>query len=625
MLHTEPIVKVIRDSIYNGSRLTTLELEFWRPILPELTRHRCVVGSTMLNFDLPSGATKSDYRLYQMSMEEFHDKWVNGCAPRDPTTRQHYDLSLIDPEREYFSFEIADLLGISKTNIHTDCRNGLCKHRRDFSNPSVRAGYIKIFGKDFIEYRQKKEQQQFRYSIRNRLEKMQLRCYDEISGSVSHTNIVNCWCTGIEPVKTLTAGSYQITATNDHLILTNNGWKELQDIVPGFDYVIVQTKKTFTKEEYKERIKKYQYCHDGSSFSHFCRQAKQILIPKQNGHCAFCGCELGSGYNAQVHHIKPRHQHTELDKDINNCVILCNECHKEQHEVQGWQNHYSKANAQWQLVDSIEDAGEQTVYDIEVADEQHNFFANGIVVHNCFSFCFRSSRATNTDIYIDACQNNPWGPRHLTANQKGMVGKEVQLRPHEQEVWEQTWITTARQMTGLARHLKENALSGHGHLSKEITNRILEPYVSAVGLISGTEWSNFFKLRCAPEAQGEMRDLAMAIKHAMYDSEPVELQRGMWHLPYINDEELANNDMQDLVKASAARCARVSRKRFDGTTSIAQDVELCNKLIHNGHMSPLEMVAQASEGLPSNYDKNWLQYRKVIENGIPFGTILSTD
>ena len=190
--------------------------------------------------------------------------------------------------------------------------------------------------------------------------------------------------------------------------------------------------------------------------------------------------------------------------------------------------------------------------------------------HRAFSFCFRSSRATNTDIYIDACQNDPWGPRHLTANQKGMVGREVQLRPHEQEVWEQTWIT-------------------------------------------------------APEAQGEMRDLAMAIKLAMNDSDPVELQRGMWHLPYINDEELANYDMQDLVKASAARCARVSIKRFDGTTSIKEDIDLCNRLIHNGHMSPLEMVAQATEGLPSNYNKNWLQYRKVIENGIPFGTLLSTN
>lgn len=245
--------------------------------------------------------------------------------------------------------------------------------------------------------------------------------------------------------------------------------------------------------------------------------------------------------------------------------------------------------------------------------------------HRCFSFCFRSSRATSIDTYIRMCQEDPWGPRHLTSNQKGMVGKEVQLRPHEQEIWEQMWTTTARQMTNVALSFKENSLSGHGHLAKEITNRILEPYVSAVGLISGTEWSNFFKLRCAPEAQGEMRDLAMAIKLAMNDSDPVELQRGMWHLPYINDEELANNDMQDLVKASAARCARVSVKRFDGTTSIKEDIDLCNKLIHNGHMSPLEMVAQSTEGLSSNYNKNWLQYRKVIENGIPFGTLLSTN
>lgn len=232
--------------------------------------------------------------------------------------------------------------------------------------------------------------------------------------------------------------------------------------------------------------------------------------------------------------------------------------------------------------------------------------------HRALSYTFRSSRATPVAQYLSEVRNDPWGPKHWTINTKGMVAQEEltdydaiakAVAAHKQ---------TASSMASIVEMLRSNV----GNLSKEILNRYLEPFISTTGIVSGTEWDNFFKLRCAKDAQGEIRDLANAIRLAMLDSTPQELTEGQWHLPYIDNEDAP---LEDLIKASAARCARVSLRAFDGTTSLQKDIELCNKLIANSHFSPMEMVAMATKnnGVSSNYSSNWLQYRKVIEHDIP--------
>ena len=70
-------VKIIADSICD-TRVTTFELSYPRHIHSELMTHRCLIGSTELVFDLPSGARSSDFRRYTMPMEEFQRKWEFG-------------------------------------------------------------------------------------------------------------------------------------------------------------------------------------------------------------------------------------------------------------------------------------------------------------------------------------------------------------------------------------------------------------------------------------------------------------------------------------------------------------------------------------------------------------------
>ena len=98
----------------------------------------------------------------------------------------------------------------------------------------------------------------------------------------------------------------------------------------------------------------------------------------------------------------------------------------------------------------------------------------------------------------------------------------------------------------------------------------------------------------------------------MDNSTPKSLQYGEWHLPYITEEDIMENNIEDLCKISAARCARVSYKAYDGSSSVEADIKLADKLINDKHMSPLEHVATPAEPdkyIASNF-RGWNQYRK---------------
>jgi hypothetical protein len=76
------------------------------------------------------------------------------------------------------------------------------------------------------------------------------------------------------------------------------------------------------------------------------------------------------------------------------------------------------------------------------------------------------------------------------------------------------------------------------------------------------------------------------------------------------------NELEIAQKISAAGCARVSYKLYDGTSSnIENDIALCDRLIKMGHWSPFEHVAMATETLDrSGNFVGWEQYRKGLDN-----------
>ena len=110
--------------------------------------------------------------------------------------------------------------------------------------------------------------------------------------------------------------------------------------------------------------------------------------------------------------------------------------------------------------------------------------------------------------------------------------------------------------------------------------------------------------------------------HVIACSTPKKLHAGEWHLPYIREEERTAMRMADCVKASAARCARVSYLTHDKKEpSLEADLKLYHQLAGATpiHASPLEHQAQAMDELSGAHRSGnfvgWYQYRKMIERG----------
>ena len=99
-------------------------------------------------------------------------------------------------------------------------------------------------------------------------------------------------------------------------------------------------------------------------------------------------------------------------------------------------------------------------------------------------------------------------------------------------------------------------------------------------VVTATNWANFYGLRRHADADPTIKALADAMWDAQQASTPTVLARHDWHLPYITDWDRETLSTQQLLIASAARCARVSYNKHDGSSpSFEDDLALYQKLV----------------------------------------------
>ncbi len=233
------------------------------------------------------------------------------------------------------------------------------------------------------------------------------------------------------------------------------------------------------------------------------------------------------------------------------------------------------------------------------------------MTHRVFSRNASSSRAIPVAKMIEQVRTNPAMPIHWGKNQAGMQARE-ELTGVQLAIVRDEWKEAAYQ----AAEIAESMMNQGAH--KQIANRILEPFQHIHVVVTATEFDNFFALRDHPDAQPEIRQLAICMKNAMAGSVQRVLKEEEWHLPYILDDEHDALPVEDLCKISAARCARVSYLKHDGTSpDVAEDLALFTKLVGSVpiHASPVEHQASPlndPEAHSGNL-KGWLQYRKLVE------------
>ncbi len=256
------------------------------------------------------------------------------------------------------------------------------------------------------------------------------------------------------------------------------------------------------------------------------------------------------------------------------------------------------------LADSINPNGVRlTTFEVSV----HLFNWVDWLTHREFSRNAQSNRAIPTKKIIESVKNDPALPFHWGKNQPGMQADE-ELSPEDIEKVKSKWLEMAAAACDNAEYLQ--SLGGH----KQFVNRSLAPFMWIRAIISSTKWENFFRLRCHPAAQPEIRIPAERMREALSNSKPSQLKWGDWHRPLIRAEDVG----LDLVlnKLATARVARVSYLTHSGVRDSDKDLELHDKLLSDNHMSPFEHIAVADEQKRSvsNFDPSWLQYRKIIEN-----------
>lgn len=212
--------------------------------------------------------------------------------------------------------------------------------------------------------------------------------------------------------------------------------------------------------------------------------------------------------------------------------------------------------------------------------------------HRVFSRNSASSRAIPVAKMLQKVKDDPFIPIYFGKNQKGMQASE-ELDVEAQARALKTWLRARNAAVLAVKRLQMPDIDLH----KQIANRLLEPWLWHTVIVTSTEWDNYLGLRCNPMAQPEIKRAADMMRDLLSNSSPCPMNYREWHLPLIDDEELFNLQvggvsMEDICKISAGRCARISYLTHDGRRDFKADIELCNSLMKNGHMSPLEHVAR---------------------------------
>lgn len=262
--------------------------------------------------------------------------------------------------------------------------------------------------------------------------------------------------------------------------------------------------------------------------------------------------------------------------------------------------------------------------------------------HRVFSRNSASSRAIPIAKQLRRVLEDPCVPVEFGANQPGMQAGEALSGEAERQAraeWLRARDDAVRRVLGLVvgpgsvaagedpmRRVDEvDAICRERaqppdwlNVHKQVANRLLEPFMWHTVIVTASEWDNFFHLRCHPDAQPEIRLTAERMRAAMEGSQPAELEPGEWHLPLVRPEDRGEASVEELIKVSAGRCARVSYLTHAGKRDLAADVELHDRLRDSGHMSPLEHPArpltetELAAGEWCGNFRGWFPYRKQI-------------
>jgi thymidylate synthase ThyX len=277
-----------------------------------------------------------------------------------------------------------------------------------------------------------------------------------------------------------------------------------------------------------------------------------------------------------------------------------------------------------------------------------------VMTHRMFSRNAASSRAIPFEKMLKMVEEDPFIPIAWQKDHKGMQGTEYIDNDY---LVETNWLMARDKAIEMAKNL-----STYG-VTKQICNRLLEPFQWYTCLVTATEYDGFFDLRCpkytfnsyyigngelmesrifkskkdalksiTPDDQSltawlslsksgaeiHIQALAEAMWDAKNESKPQLLKAREWHIPFGDKIGNPENLTDEELKIATARCARLSYLTFDDKIDYQKDLDLFNMLLESKHMSPFEHCARVM----TDYEYTNFQKGELIDVEEVAGSIL---
>lgn len=289
-----------------------------------------------------------------------------------------------------------------------------------------------------------------------------------------------------------------------------------------------------------------------------------------------------------------------------------------------------------------------------------------------------SSRAIPFEKMVEVVEKEPFIPLAWQLQHKGMQGTEYLTDPKHIEEKNKNWLEARDKAVACAKVLKqditvETNTEGLDYyhipntsLSKNYSNRLLEPFMWTTQLVTGTRESfeHLFEQRCPiyelevcpdsvvyarskkefienygcfaekddlwwlqhnkGQAEIHFMDLAEKMYDALNESTPDVLKEGEWHIPF--QEEIWKGKqaekLEDVIKMSVCLTAKISYTKIgdENTITIEKAREMYERLKNSGHWSCFGHIGKC---MTNKEYKSWYkgfidtkEYVSEVSNGL---------
>lgn len=408
--------------------------------------------------------------------------------------------------------------------------------------------------------------------VRQQLMSKSLRSYSHTDDEVSSTNIKDIWISGEKPTYRVTVktpmDNFEIVCSADHPFLTSDGYMELKEIASlpsdsdsdwssnkkvmvvgrGMDKIETSLDRFFIPEYQDEEqwreLKTFPFYSISSHGRVMNRRNNRILkpVPRVKGNY--------SRLQVSMKNIDGKHKSSFVHKLVAEAFLPSKEgaivCHIDGNTYNNHVDNLIYGTHKRNYADSklhgtcaaphkkywyceitdIQYEGVQTVYDIEVTSDDHNFVCGGFVVHNCRHRISSTNELSGRysvmpeEMYLpDVAQIQP----QSTTNKQGRAGKfEIEEADDiiENMVEDQTLLRDSYDRlieTGLTRELAR-------------INLPLAQYTEFYWTVNLRSLMNFLKLRMDGHAQYEIRKYAYVLSDIAAEIVPFAMESFEKHI-----------------------------------------------------------------------------------------------